>query len=85
LHDKVGTPADGFVKAAFELVLSRSPNADELAECVTFLNEQAKLYKGNPNAVADAEARQPSPDPQVRARENLVRILINHNDFVTIR
>ena len=27
----------------------------------------------------------PSADPNQRARENLVHVLINHNDFVTIR
>ena len=85
LHEKAGMQAETFVKAAFEQVLARMPNADEVTECVRFLDEQAKLYKGNPGAKADAEARQPSPDPQVRARENLLRILINHNDFVTIR
>jgi hypothetical protein len=27
----------------------------------------------------------PSADPAQRARENLVQVLFNHNDFVTIR
>ena len=27
----------------------------------------------------------PSADPVLRARENLVHVLFNHNDFVTIR
>lgn len=85
LHAKVGAGAETFVKAAFEQVLSRPPSADELSTCVTFLEQQAKLYPANKNATATADDRLPSPDPQLRARENLVRVLINHNDFVTIR
>jgi hypothetical protein len=27
----------------------------------------------------------PSPDPAQRAKEDLVHVLLNHNDFVTIR
>jgi hypothetical protein len=27
----------------------------------------------------------PSDDPHQRARENLVHVLLNHNDFVTVR
>jgi hypothetical protein len=27
----------------------------------------------------------PSDDPALRARENLVHVLMNHNDFVTVR
>jgi hypothetical protein len=27
----------------------------------------------------------PDTDPHLRARENLVHVLFNHNDFVTIR
>jgi hypothetical protein len=27
----------------------------------------------------------PSADPAMRARENLIHVLLNHNEFVTIR
>jgi hypothetical protein len=27
----------------------------------------------------------PSADPHQRARENLVHVLLNHNDFLTLR
>ncbi len=30
-------------------------------------------------------AIKPSADPALRARENLVHVLLNHNDFLTIR
>lgn len=85
LSSKLGAEPEPFVKAAFEQVLSRPPSADELTECVAFLQEQVKLYGPNRNPAAVADERTPSSDPIVRARENLVRILMNHHDFVTIR
>ena len=33
---------------------------------------------------ADGDRRSPRPTPRSRARENLVHVLLNHNDFVTI-
>ncbi len=59
-----------FTIAAFEHVLTRAPNAAELAECVEFLQARASL------AV---------PGSKLRARESVVHALMNHHDFVTIR
>jgi hypothetical protein len=81
--------AAAFVTAAFEQVLGRAPTADEQARCERFLTEQAALLKepgkltpfpAGPDAVVP-----PAADPAQRARENLVHVLFNHNDFVTIR
>jgi hypothetical protein len=36
-------------------------------------------------AAGEAPAVGPSADPEQRARESLVHVLLNHNDFVTIR
>ena len=77
-----------FVQAAFEQVLSRLPDERELASCEKFLASQAVTLadparltrrNGTNNSLA------PSTDPKLRARENLVHVLINHPDFVTIR
>jgi hypothetical protein len=77
-----------FVVAAFETVLSRRPNDDELQECRKFLALQTKqladtakmeLLGNSDNTVP------PSSDPAQRARENLLLVLLNHNDFVTVR
>jgi len=67
----------GFVTAAFETVLSRPVTADEREVCTKFLIEQADLYASKKLA--------PSVDPKMRARESLVHVLMNHNDFVTVR
>jgi hypothetical protein len=84
LAAKTGTDAAAFITAAFERVLSRPPTAEELAECAAFLKEQAGRFPAG-TGPADADGRAPAPDPGVRARENLVQVLLNHNDFVTVR
>ena len=77
-----------FIVAAFETVLSRAPSDDESNACKEFLAMQARqladlgkldLLDNSANAVP------PSDDPGQRARENLVLVLLNHNDFVTVR
>jgi hypothetical protein len=77
-----------FVKAAFQAVLGRPPTEQEQAECEKFLTEQAALLadkKLTPFGGAGAAPVPPSPVPHLRAREGLVHVLMNHNDFVTIR
>jgi hypothetical protein len=78
-----------FVNAAYEQVLTRPPSADERDACVRFLAEQTKLLsdpkKLEAFAAGDGAAVKPSADPHQRARENLVHVLLNHNDFVTVR
>jgi hypothetical protein len=80
--------ASAFVTAAFEQVLSRAPTAAELSECVTFLSEQSRRLEqaklaGQAGLTPDGSL--PAPDPALRARENLVHVLLNHHEFVTIR
>ncbi|HEY1860980.1 MAG TPA: DUF1549 and DUF1553 domain-containing protein, partial [Gemmataceae bacterium] len=77
-----------FTTAAFERVLSRSPTESELAECVTFLRQQTERHatgQTTPAAGEDHDGKMPSTDAALRARENLVHVLLNHHDFVTIR
>ncbi len=78
-----------FVVAAFEQVLGRPPTAAERARCERFLREQAALLAGpgrltpfppGPDPVVPAAA-----DPARHAREDLVQVLFNHNDFITVR
>ena len=69
-----GAPAD-FVKVAFETILGRAPSAEEQAVGERFLEKQ-------PNLLASLKVAVPAAQ---RARENFVHVLLNHNDFVTIR
>ena len=77
-----------FAAAAFEQVLSRSPDQNEIAACQRFLENQTKAL-ADPvkltRGVGGNSPLPPSSDPRLRAREDLVHVLINHHDFVTIR
>jgi mono/diheme cytochrome c family protein len=64
----------GFVNVAFERVLCRAPTAVEQEACLAFLKAQLDLL-----------TREQNPEPRHRACESLIRVLFNHNDFVTIR
>lgn len=79
---------DNFVEAAFETILSRSPTDAESARCRQFLQNHAKLLseKSTEQFTAGGSARRkPAADSATRARENLVHVLLLHNDFVTVR
>ncbi|MFO0825744.1 MAG: PSD1 and planctomycete cytochrome C domain-containing protein [Gemmataceae bacterium] len=77
-----------FVAAAFERVLGRLPTDDERNRCVAFLTEQTALF-AKPGKLtpfpAGPAVTPPATDPGQRAREDLVHVLLNHNDFVTVR
>lgn len=77
-----------FITAAFEQILSRAPAEGEVRACLAFLEKnQALLTQGSePRFPAAAAGRRPpAAAAGQRARENLVHVLFNHNDFVTVR
>ncbi len=80
---------DAFLLAAFETVLGRKPTADEVTLCREFLNEQAARLSDPAKLTSvpggPASRTPPATDPAQRARENLVHVLFNHNEFVTVR
>jgi hypothetical protein len=85
-----GDDATRFVGAAFERVLARPATAAEIDACLSFLQDQSRLFQQDsarlPASTSDtADGTKPSADATVRARENLVHALMNHNDFVTVR
>lgn len=82
---ELGKEPAAFVNAAFAAVLTRPPTDEERGECLSFLQLQTQLYGPPRNPQATVDEKLASPDPEVRARENLVRVLFNHHDFLTIR
>jgi len=76
-----------FIITVFEEILSRAPTAAESARCGEFLQSQlrwlAETKEGTllPGSVGPLKMG----DAKLRARENLVLVLFNHNDFVTVR
>jgi hypothetical protein len=91
INDEATSSLDdgAFVDAAFQRVLARTPTAEERVVCREFLAEQTRrlsetsgwsTFEEGPESLVPA-----AMDPAVRARENLVHALYNHNEFVTIR
>jgi hypothetical protein len=90
LHGENGADAGEFIAAAFEQVLARPPSTAESELCQDFLQAQREFYEQQKAALTQATTNRgdvslPAADPALRARENLVHVLLNHNDFVTIR
>ncbi len=78
-----------FVQLAFKQVLARSATSTETETCRGFLNRQAAIL-ASPGSLTEfggktASTVEASGDPILRAKENLIHVLMNHNDFVTIR
>jgi len=65
-----------FVDSAFERILGRVPTAAERAECAAGLARLAEAF---------AAERTNAALPEARARGALAHVLLNHNDFVSIR
>ncbi len=93
LWQETSAPSDGaaerFVGAAFEQILSRFPTAQECTLSAEFLTAQAARLANTSQLTAfvggEAAAVKPADDPAMRAREDFIHVLLNHNDFVTIR
>ncbi|MFM7159361.1 MAG: DUF1553 domain-containing protein, partial [Planctomycetaceae bacterium] len=87
-----GTPDPvAFIERAYREIVGRAPRADEREACQAFLASPAAAgVTSQPpanGAPPNPEAAAPplTADQQRRARENLVHVLINSHDFVTIR
>jgi hypothetical protein len=75
--------AGEFIQAAFEQLLGRVPTSAEREAAERFLSRQALLFRDEKLSPSGADG--PAHDPGMRALENLVIALFNHNDFITIR
>ncbi len=69
-----------FITAAYEQILTRPPSRAELTECAAFLQRQTSLLQTQAGKDQTAASQAAG-----RARESLVRALLSHNDFVTVR
>ena len=57
---------------------------NEIATCVQFLQECASRPVDTEVAAKLDDLSKPSADPATRAREQLVHVLMNHHEFVSI-
>jgi hypothetical protein len=87
--DLAAGDAEGFITRAFEHVLSRPPTSSEREICGKYLVEQAARYAGAAGlkkvTTGPAAQVKPAADPALRARESLVHVLLNYNEFVVVR
>ena len=67
----VGNETRDFITSAFERILSRAPTPSELELSAASIEKQTQATGGTAAAA--------------RSRASFVRVLLNHNDFVTIR
>ncbi len=78
-----------FINQSFLTLLNRKPSNDELTACQQFLLTQAELLsKQNDLTKFEGNVKtevEPAADPTLRACENLIHVLMNHNDFTSIR
>lgn len=68
--------AEAFIVAAFETVLGRPPLPAEQTVCAAALTDFTAAASSDSGSSTAALRR---------ARENLVHVLLNHNDFITVR
>jgi len=68
--------SEPFITAAFERILSRPPSEAELQLCCEAIESQRELL---------AKTETKTEDANVRVLESVVRAILNHNDFITIR
>jgi len=79
-----------FITAAFEHILTRPPSRAELAECEAFLSRAGGFQPPSETSSSSSTTERTQPTgggwkPPTQARESLVRALLNHNDFLTVR
>ena len=85
---QIAATGNDFVTTAFQTVLSRLPTDRELERCQEFLAEQTAGFaqqSAESFPAGGSAKRSPASDTEQRARENLVHVLLLHNDFITIR
>ena len=80
LTEATGGDETKFLTLAFRKILARSPTRMELRRCGEFLRraEVGEEASGPAGSTRSTKFSQ-------RARENLALVLLNHNDFVTVR
>ncbi len=74
-----------FIAQVFRRVLARAPTADELRHCVGFLRQPAAVKSATDSVTPISTQPTVTKPGASNARRNLVLVLFNHNDFVTIR
>ena len=79
-------PAPAFLEEIFLRILCRPPTGPERQLCLEFLQEQAQLLRQpHLSGFGPAVAAPVPSDVPLRVRANLIQVLFNHHEFVTVR
>lgn len=73
------------VERAFLRLLGREPTPQEMRLCMEFLRQRVAESGENIRKVDATGSTYGADDVVQRARQNLMLVLLNHNDFVTVR
>jgi hypothetical protein len=89
LYAIAGDDRDLFIAELFARTVGRSPSDEEQRLCQEFLEQQKSMLvdpsKLTPLVSAAKPTIQPASDAAQRSRESLTLVMLNHNDFVTLR
>lgn len=87
--NKTHSEPQAFINQSFLTLLNRQPSHGETSACQQFLQSQAELLsKQNDLTKVEGNVKtkvEPAADPTLRACENLIHVLMNHNDFTSVR
>ncbi len=87
--NQAGSSPSEFIRNSFLKILSREPTELEATTCEQFLTSQSTLLENKESLTtvsANTKAKLDAADsPALRARENLIHVLLNHNDFISVR
>src|SRR5436190_1374849 len=91
LLQQAGGDSERFIDLAFARILARAPKPEEASLCREFLLKSHKGVAGTtgvpfvPVSTAGSKAAAPTPTLDAKRGRDLVLVLFNHNDFVSIR
>jgi len=90
LLQQAGAIRRGFIDLAFARILARAPKPEEASLCCEFLLKSHKGVAGTTGFPsfrqhAGSKAAAPTPTLDAKRGRDLVLVLFNHNDFVSIR
>ncbi len=78
-----------FIQNSFLKILSREPSELEMKTCKQFLVSQETLLSKKESLTTVSAKTSPklnaAESPAHRSRENLIHVLLNHNDFISVR
>jgi hypothetical protein len=84
LAKATGLNDEAFIGAAYRRILARPPGPGELRECRDFL-ARTGADASTPTPVVNRAGAIATPAEDLRQRQNLILVLFNHNDFITVR